>query len=152
MRGKVSTKPVVLGYCPKCEKNDQPMAYRGDGTICKSWCRSCAAKYTAEWNRRNPVRSLLAGTKARAKKRGIEFSITDEDIHLPEFCPVLGLRLTRLLGGSGQRDSSPTIDRLDPNKGYVKGNCFIISWRANRLKSNGTADEHEKIAAYMRRS
>lgn len=35
-------------------------------------------------------------------------------------------------------------------EGYVPGNVEVISFRANRIKNNGTADEHERIAQWMR--
>ena len=45
-----------------------------------------------------------------------------------------------------------TLDKLVPELGYVPGNVFIISWRANKLKSNMTIDELEKILNYMKRN
>ena len=44
-----------------------------------------------------------------------------------------------------------SLDRADNSRGYVKGNVVVISWRANDLKSNGSADELEAVAAYSRR-
>jgi hypothetical protein len=52
--------------------------------------------------------------------------------------------------GHNRFDDSPSLDRINNMKGYVPGNVKIISWRANHLKSNGTALEHEKIAQYIR--
>lgn len=40
--------------------------------------------------------------------------------------------------GSGLSDMSPSLDRLIPSKGYVKGNVVVVSWRANRLKNNAS--------------
>jgi hypothetical protein len=31
----------------------------------------------------------------------------------------------------------------------VKGNVEVMSWRANRIKNNGTPEEHRKIANYL---
>lgn len=45
-----------------------------------------------------------------------------------------------------------SLDRIDPRKGYVKGNVWIISYRANLIKNDGTAEEHEMIAKAMRES
>jgi hypothetical protein len=47
------------------------------------------------------------------------------------------------------RDSSPSLDRIDNSKGYVKGNVAVISFRANTLKNNATADELRAIANFM---
>jgi hypothetical protein len=48
-------------------------------------------------------------------------------------------------------DNSPSLDRINPEKGYVRGNIAIISYRANRMKADGTADEHRLIAEWIRR-
>jgi len=48
-------------------------------------------------------------------------------------------------------DNSPSIDRMIPAKGYVKGNVQIISYRANRLKAHGSLEDLRKIVAWMER-
>lgn len=63
-------------------------------------------------------------------------------------CPVLGIELEK--GRGRQRNSSPTLDRINAAWGYQKGNIAVISWRANRLKNDGTAEELERIAHWMR--
>ena len=40
---------------------------------------------------------------------------------------------------------SPSLDRIVPELGYVKGNIRVISNRANHLKSDATLEEHRKI-------
>jgi len=91
---------------------------------------------------------LLAGAKARALRAGLPFNLTEEDIVIPEFCPVLGLRLSHNWRGSGPHDNSPSVDRLVPSLGYVRGNVVVVSWRANRLRSNGSAREFRRIATF----
>jgi hypothetical protein len=46
-------------------------------------------------------------------------------------------------------DTSPSLDKINPELGYVPGNVAIISYRANRIKNNGTAEEHRLIADWM---
>ena len=70
------------------------------------------------------------------------------DIQWNLVCPILGLELDYFT--EVRTENSPSFDRIDPSKGYVKGNVQIVSWRANRIKNDGTAEEHEKIAAHMR--
>lgn len=68
---------------------------------------------------------------------------------VPPCCPVLGIPLVRRKG-RGVADHSPTLDRLIPAKGYVRGNVMVISMRANRIKSDATLEELERVAAWLR--
>jgi hypothetical protein len=116
--------------------------------------------YKSAWRRRarrNPdycARELIWMARARAGKTGLEFRITVRDLMpMPETCPVLGtpINYTTPRGqGSLQENDRPTVDRIDNSKGYVPGNVAVISWRANRLKSDGSLEEMEKLVAYMR--
>lgn len=66
----------------------------------------------------------------------------------PEKCPILDLLLD--FSEKGKRnDNSPSIDKIIPEKGYVSGNVAIISWRANRIKNDGNANEHQRIAEWL---
>lgn len=95
-----------------------------------------------------PEGIIFTGARKRARESGVPFALTVHDIVIPEFCPALGIRLER---GSGRTtDASPTLDRLDPSLGYVPGNVSVISLKANRMKSNGTLEEIEALAAWMR--
>lgn len=89
---------------------------------------------------------LVSEARKRAKERGIPITITVEDVAIPEFCPVLGIPI--LFGGP--RDNWPSLDRFDNSLGYVPTNIFVISNRANRLKSDAVLAEVEAIARYMR--
>jgi hypothetical protein len=83
--------------------------------------------------------------KKRAKQKGTEFSLTVFDIpEIPKICPVLGIKIVESKK-YGPIDSSPSLDRIDPKKGYVVGNVRIICNRANRIKSDATLKELELI-------
>ena len=84
-----------------------------------------------------------------AARDGIVFSLSVQDLIWPEYCPVLGIELNYEARSKGSKDDSPSLDRLIPMLGYVPGNVRIISNRANRIKNDGTAEEHRKIAAYI---
>lgn len=99
------------------------------------------------------VRLLINRARARARSEGVPFDLAADDIFIPTHCPVFGIPLRwpcdRGRGGRARPDTA-SLDRIDPRKGYVRGNVEIISMRANRLKSNATAEEHERIASWMR--
>lgn len=98
---------------------------------------------------KNPLRYLLKNVRSRAKKSGIEFSINEDDLEWPHYCPVLGMELIRN-SKKGWSDNTHSIDRIDNTKGYVPGNVKIISWRANSLKSNASIEELQKVLDYMK--
>ena len=98
---------------------------------------------------KNPLKAQLATAKANAITRGLEFSITEDDLSVPATCPVLDIPIS-FRNSMADRDNSVSIDRLDSSKGYVPGNVYIISNRANRLKSDATITELEKIIEYMK--
>jgi len=46
----------------------------------------------------------------------------------------------------------PTLDRINNDLGYIKGNVEVISAKANRLKNNGTIEDFELILQYMKKN
>lgn len=74
----------------------------------------------------------------------LEFS----DIQWNTHCPIFGIELNYF--AETRQENSPSFDRIDPNKGYVPGNVQIVSWRANRIKNDGTSKEHFLIAEYLK--
>lgn len=100
------------------------------------------------WYAKNWLRFSLRSARKRALSRGIPFDIVWFDIEIPKKCPVLGIELALGVRG-GFKDASPTIDRVIPEKGYVKGNVAVISKRANTIKNCGTAAEHRRIAKWI---
>ena len=104
-----------------------------------------------KWARDNPVEYLVRLAKYRAKRRGLEFAISADDLMpAPEFCPVFPT--IRLRYGIGPRSAaSASIDRKDSRKGYIKGNVTIMSRRANLLKNNASTAELEAVLAFMKR-
>ena len=96
--------------------------------------------------------TIWRNRKKEAEKDDVPFDITVADIaNIPEKCPVLGIPLKQVWLEGGRSDNSPSIDKFIPEKGYVKGNIHIISYRANRLKNDGTPEEWLKIADWCQR-
>lgn len=95
---------------------------------------------------------LLRGAKTRARLKGLEFNIDVSDFELPECCPLLEipLRINDRLHGSNLADSY-SLDRIDPSKGYVKGNVWVISKRANVIKNDATLEELERIVINLKK-
>lgn len=96
---------------------------------------------------------LVHNARARARKIGMPATVRVTDILWPTHCPVLGVELDYATP-RGQRDARnpalPSLDRWDNSQGYVPGNVFVISMRANTLKSNGTPEELMRVAIYAK--
>ncbi len=88
--------------------------------------------------------------KKRAKKKNLEFSLEKKDLIVPEYCPVLNIKLK--FGVRIATDESPSIDRIDNTKGYTKDNICIISRRANSIKSNASFEEINLILKYIKKN
>jgi hypothetical protein len=93
---------------------------------------------------------MLHHAKQRAKRFNVPITIGLDDIVIPTHCPVFGIELKHGVGSGGFKDHSPTLDRIRPELGYVKSNIVVLSWRANRIKCDGTLEEILKIATWMR--
>lgn len=108
----------------------------GINTVCKK-CRIPKSKKLYSEKRHEEL--LYDGAKSRAKKKSIVFDISVDDIVIPDVCPVLGIPLYKT--GVKITDNTPTLDRIIPEKGYIKDNIIVISNRANRIKSNASSEE-----------
>lgn len=110
-----------------------------------------ALEKTRKLRAENPFYGAVNASRLRARKRGVPHSIKATDLKVPEFCPVLGIKIARAQGrGGGPRDNSPTIDRIIPGAGYVPSNVRVISDKANRIKSNCTVEELALVLADLK--
>lgn len=108
------------------------------------------AAYQREYRKKHTAKLTVSITRYRAKKAGIEFDISENDITIPAICPLLGIPI--VVGGPlSQRNQSPSIDRIRPELGYVKGNVWVISFRANAMKLDATIEEIEMLAKNLRK-
>lgn len=85
-----------------------------------------------------PERHLFNKARARCNHSGVEFAITKEDIIIPDNCPLLGIPISQY---SNNIDYVPSLDRIDNSKGYIKGNIWVISFLANRMKNTATQQQ-----------
>lgn len=97
----------------------------------------------------NKIRSsLIKSVKNRSDENNLPFDLIAEDLIFPHKCPVLDIELdysTNLVHSKNK----PTIDKIIPELGYIKGNIQIISMLANQMKSNATNEELIKFAEYV---
>jgi hypothetical protein len=95
------------------------------------------------------IKETFRAAQSRARKRGLPFDKEIPALELPDICPVLGIKII-YHGLTGRHYStSPSLDRIRPELGYVASNVRVISNRANILKNNATLEEMRLIISYM---
>lgn len=94
------------------------------------------------WRAKNKEKTLFVGCQRRARDKGLEFNLEISDIVIPEVCPVFNVPL----GPSGPY--GPSVDRIDNDAGYVKGNILVVSWRANHIKNSASMAEIQALASF----
>jgi hypothetical protein len=147
------TDAVLTKRCSTCrEQLPLAMFYKKKGCPgnLSSQCKACCDNSRRAYEQRNPVlaqtRCMTSAAKSRAIQKNLDFDIDREHVRslVVTHCPILGIALewARWNGsGSCVVPGSPSLDRIDPSRGYVKGNVWIISHKANSIKSNATHEE-----------
>jgi hypothetical protein len=110
--------------------------------------KSNRCQYLIDWKAINREKNLFQQAQYRAKTKGIPFDIEISDIIIPETCPILGLPLKKSIDGN--RDLSPSLDRIDNAKGYTKGNIQVISSKANTMKYTANKDDLINFSNWVR--
>lgn len=139
----VAERYVSTAQCTECKY----VQYEGEEG--KKRKATTAKKYRESDKGR--IQRLLDNAKRRAKRKNIEFKIGTSDIFIPNVCPILGVKIE--CGDDGGLNlSSPSLDRIDNGKGYIKGNVAVISLKANKYKSDMSISTIRNLAEYVRKN
>lgn len=116
-------------------------------------CSMCRTKESRERRKLladNPqitriIKERFLGARDRAKKKRIDFNITEEYIlellyKQDNRCAITGDELTFILG-NGRTPTNLSIDRIDPNLGYTKGNVQLVCMAVNQFKNDLSSKE-----------
>ena len=154
--------------CSKCkiEKNIQEFwkMKRPNNKIGLAYrCKTCIREYNKTYHqsssykqikkrsdkkyRQDIARQLHKSARQRAKKKNRVFDLLIEDIKIPEYCPILGLKLE--ISNDRFSANSYSLDRIDSKKGYTKDNIHVISYRANEVKKDANLQEIKKIIEWL---
>lgn len=146
----------VRSHCIECGGN-QTCEHKRQ----RSYCIECGGSQICEHKRVRKQCKECGGfevlanviwinAKRRAEKKGLLFDITVKDVFdligdgtCPVFETPYALNLRR------QGGASASLDKLFPELGYIKGNCFVISELANRIKTDASAEQVERVADWM---
>ena len=95
--------------------------------------------------------SAAGGMRARSAAKGLPCDVDKAYVYaiLTDNCPVFGTPFV-FIGAGKVCNDSPTVDKIDPARGYVRGNIVIISQRANAIKSNATWKQIRRVADWLR--
>jgi hypothetical protein len=144
---------VYLGgvrYVVRCECDNERVV-RGDrlrhGET--TGCRSCSHKKYGTKGKGTWEYSLWEAAACRARKNKLPFTISPNDIVIPERCPLLGTKLRH--GGIKNRAASASLDQIVPGAGYTPANTWVISMKANGIKSDLTLAQFEKFIRALRK-
>lgn len=125
--------------CTKCKA----VYKRTSKTV--TMCNKCNCERVKKHDLR---KKMVARAKNRAKLHSITCTIKYTDVVIPEYCPIMGIKMEQFIGKSGGRKNSPSIDRIDNSKGYEPDNIQIISHLANQMKSQASPEELVKFAKW----
>ncbi len=94
----------------------------------------------------------LSTLRVRAKEKSFDFNLTKQylkDIY-PEDnkCPALGIEFK--VGTEGGRATSPSVDRIDNSKGYIKGNIIWVSSLANMIMTSATPQQVLDVGKFFK--
>jgi len=148
--------------CSKCGivKSIDQYRHRRDKSRTDGWrrqCKECEKKYRQD----NPITiqtaNMVTRARARAKAKKLPFNIDCEYIRsiISSHCPIFGIPLEWSAYRSDKSvplPNSPSLDRIDPSKGYVKGNVWIISNRANLIKNDASHEELKLVTEAVGRA
>lgn len=149
----------MLLKCIKCKKTKERVDFLRNKKLNKK-CKKCL--YAEENNNRkekmNGTESgdlvylqkvLLSKAKKRSKQKSLDFNLTLDDLVnvKNKVCPISGQSIIYKSGVDYKRSAS--LDRVDPNKGYISGNVNIISYEGNYLKNRNDIKSAIKIIKYI---
>ena len=109
-------------------------------------CKSCN---TARVKSQSAESKMYRRAKSRAKDGNYPFTITVDDIIIPTTCPVLDIPIYVTEGKSGGFNHSPSLDKIDPEKGYTPDNTMVMSQLANAMKANATPEQLLKFSDWI---
>ena len=113
--------------------------------------REAQRRFRKKIDKSDPVKAILQNmlweSRKRSKQKGWDHSLTIEDLYnlYTDTCPICGIDLLWERGHGKPKDNSPSLDRLDPTKGYNLDNVWLISYRMNRIKNDSTMEELQMI-------
>jgi hypothetical protein len=147
----ISKQPIIDKCCKDC-KVIKPLNefYKGKNKVDgrASYCKQCTI-LRSQVRKQNTLRKegkntqgfnpkiMIQRAKNRSINKGLDFDLDYKWVCSQlknNVCPVT--KLPFYLGKEPRHPMTPSIDKIDPNKGYTKNNCRVICYWYNTAKSN----------------
>ena len=153
-----SSRDGYSSQCGKCNNEQNKLFAKNNPEIRKKRDIKYRLNHSEEIKEKDRIRYvrdykkiMLSHAKGRANRKNLPFDMNLEDFQIPEICPIFGIKIEIGIGKTTIQPNSPTLDRIIPEKGYVKGNIQVISSKANIMKSNATPEEMIKLGEHGRK-
>lgn len=131
--GHFAKRSVDNYQCVKCQA-----FFRDRYRKTVAYQKTCRARYQKLYLR-DPCRFIYDRARGRARRGKQPFNLTVEYLRsiwpVKSKCPALGIKLKPSIGNGRWTPNSPSLDKINPKLGYVRGNVAIISMMANQMKS-----------------
>lgn len=126
----------------------------------RAWCKQCtmpvARAQGIRWRRRRWIKCMLL--RARRNNSAYPerpFDLTEQDIEIlwdnqQGNCYWFGIPMDPEAGTAGL--SRPSLDKLDPTKGYTAGNVVLACWAANACRGRHDPDTFRSFLESLRHS
>jgi len=97
------------------------------------------------------IEKAFQSSRSRAKKKKLPFNLDVKYLQsiYTKDCPIFKQPMTWGNLGVGKNIYSPSLDRIIPALGYVKGNVAFISDKANRIKAEFEAKDLYAVADWV---
>jgi hypothetical protein len=119
----------------------------------REYDRKRYASSDLDQRRNQKIGHMYSHAKKRAEDRNLPFNIIKQDIAdawpKDDYCPALRIPLRIRRGNKGPTDNSPSLDRVIPHLGYVKGNIAVVSRLANQIMSSARPSEVIKVGKWF---
>lgn len=112
-----------------------------------------AGMYQSKTKEDAQIEMMYKNALQRARRDKMSFDIDIEYLKSikTDRCPIFDIKLSWGKIGEGHTNTanSPSIDKIKPEYGYVKGNVCIISNKANTIKQDASYEELYKVADWL---
>ena len=140
---------------PKPTKYKHGDVHEETGRIFRSYFFSRNKWYDSLYHATNKIDAqieiMYTAALQRARNENLPFDIDIEYLKSirTNLCPIFGIVLAWGVWDKYARNNSPSLDRIIPEYGYIKGNVCIISNVANKMKQDMGYEELYKIADWL---